>query len=209
MTDAGSLGRAAAWLVGEGLRVHETLTEGLRTLPSDDPAPGIEVDVGASGVQLRTHAASVHQLSLTERQLAALRRGLSLLEAQGVAAVADLRSRLAEGSAPDHPAGPAHQTPPDAGRQEPGSPVVLRLSPAMGTWLEGWGLEGRVERQRDGSALLRLEVGATEDVLPWLLRLGPRVEVDTPRSVQLAVVDGAAAMAERYRLDPPEIPPYR
>src|SRR5207253_2698743 len=71
----------------------------ISTLPADDPAPGVEVDVTASGVDVR-RAAGQRDVKLADDESAALRAGLEVLAGSGDEGAAALLSRWPETNAP-------------------------------------------------------------------------------------------------------------
>ena len=178
---------AAKWLGDPSVDIEAAR----RCLPADEPAPGLELDVSDAGARFAADETE-SAVEVDEAALAALRRGLSLLTPE---AAATLLARL-----PAPPAAPSS-------RHESGAiqSVGLRLAPALGPWLAPRLPADAVETLRDGSLLYRLEVTDPAALLPWLLRLGPRVEVVEPRALRLQTADEAAALAERHRLTPPEI----
>jgi predicted DNA-binding transcriptional regulator YafY len=161
-------------------------------LPADDPDPGVEVDVSPAGVIVRWTDAP-RPIRLADDELAALRHGLSLIRGPEAAA---LRNRL-----PDAPAEVSDDAP------LPGeAELVLRLAPAPGAWLLARAI-GDVDSQRDGSVLWRVRTAGEADMLAWLLRLGPRVEIVSPRPRRTALIEQVIVLAEQLRSEPPTIPP--
>lgn len=201
----------AEWLAGApGPRPVEGFEAVLAGLPADDPAPGLEVDVGPSGARLGVQAEVSWRVTLADDELAALRRGLSMLAEAGSMAAAQLESRLSANGRDDADPGPdrhqADQTdqPDQAG--DDAVTLVVRLAPALAAWVDARLGSQHVERRRDGSAVVRMATPSVRGLLPWLLRIGPRAELLEPRTAAMALAEGAADLAERYRAQPPEIP---
>jgi WYL domain-containing protein len=196
-----SLAEAAHWLLSTGGRpLTEGLVNALRGLPSHDPAPGVEVDIGGSGTEVRVRAAHQLSVSLVRDEVEVLRGGLAALAQAGVAAARGLLARLTAGEAEEPPA----KLPEGLLEQPPASSLTIRLSPALGSWLRRR-IEG-LARERDGTVIASVELSAVEGISPWLLRLGPRIEIVGPREMRTLLANSARALAEHYRSEPLDIP---
>lgn len=182
------------WLLPPGAPA-EAVPAVLAALPPDDPAVGIEVDVSADGAVVIARSDADREIDLDERHLVVLRHGLGLL---GTPEAAALLARLPEPPAATHADGAIDGSHADAAHVT--TTVILRLSPAVGAGITRRGLG---ERQRDGSTLLTVESADPDALFPWLLRLGPRVEVLAPRPLRLRMVDATLALSDRYREPPP------
>jgi predicted DNA-binding transcriptional regulator YafY len=148
-------------------------------LPPDEPAPGVEVDISAAGEDRRLLPDAALEVEMDEDEWQAIEHGLDLTNPE--------RTPTADG--------------PDG---EGTTVITLRVAPALArSFAEEWP-GGAVERQRDGSALVRLtaQTAQLDTLLPWLLRLGPRAEILSPHSFKLAMADGAADLALRHRAPP-------
>lgn len=198
----------AEWLAGEpGPRPVEGFEAVLAALPADDPAPGLEVDVGPSGARLGVQAEVSWRVTLADDELAALRRGLSMLAEAGSMAAAQLESRLSANGPDDvDPRPDRHQADQPDQADDDAVTLVVRLAPALAAWVDARLGSHHVERRRDGSAVVRLATSSVRGLMPWLLRIGPRAELLEPRTAAMALAEGAADLAERYRAQPPEIP---
>ena len=171
----------------------------LAALPADEPAPGVEVDVTAAGVATRA-TGEPRQVSLADDEIAALRAGLEALAGDGDQGAAALLARWP-------PATGSGAVADEGGIPETAETLVLRVAPALASWLGERVGDESVQVQRDGSALWSVGLSSRDGLLPWLLRLGPRVEILGPRPLRAALIDETTAWAERYRTEPEELPP--
>lgn len=184
MIDAAA--RAAAWLLSER---GEALSAAITALPPDDPAPGIEVDLGPLETRLRV-VGEAREFVFAADEIGALGHGLTLLAARGVEEAANLRERL-----------PRHDAPARDAVSAGGEEATLRLSPAAGAWLVA---RGQGKPERGGSVLLGVERASPEALLPWMLRLGPHARVVEPRTMRVALAEMAVRLAEEARRPPPD-----
>jgi predicted DNA-binding transcriptional regulator YafY len=84
---------------------------------------------------------------------------------------------------------------------EPAVPVHIRFARSLATHVEehDWHPSQKLERNRDGSLDLRMQVGGTTELRNWVLSFGSAAEVIAPESLRAEVAGELQRALSRYR----------
>ena len=82
--------------------------------------------------------------------------------------------------------------------------VCIRFAPSWATYVRehSWHPSQKLERRRDGSVELRMEVGGTTELRNWVLSFGGGAEVLEPESLRDEVAAELERALARYRPGP-------
>lgn len=78
--------------------------------------------------------------------------------------------------------------------------VAVRFAPALAPAVEGriWHPSQKVQREKDGSIVIRFRAGGRREIVSWILSYGPGAEVIAPPYLRDEVMESVRQMVGRY-----------